>query len=313
MCASTLIKVSILCFYRRFTGSLTNQFVYWVWGTILFCIIYGVVFMFLILFTCTPFIGFFHIFDIAWRLQNELHCRNEGAMIVACAAISSVQDLLICLLPIFLVLNLQISRRQKVALCGIFGMGVVTCVCGIMRTYYATYVYYFTYDITWYAYSGWIWTIIEVQLGVICASAPAMKVFFKRYLGVMSSRGDYSRNASGKSPVDSLPRTGGYQARNLKRSHASTSRTLVIGRSAHDSDVPLDGIKVSQGLDISVEERDDLSQKSFASTSNLTALPTSDHAGGKGDWRNFRDALVPGSRGESRSTSSEKDLERGLG
>ena len=33
-----------------------------------------------------------------------------------------------------------------------------------MRTYYAIYVYFFTYDITWYAYYGWVWTAIESDL-----------------------------------------------------------------------------------------------------------------------------------------------------
>lgn len=158
MLSTTLIKVSILCFYRRITGSLKNYLVYWVWGTMAFCIGYGILFTFLIIFTCTPVVGFFHIFDVAWLIKNPVHCRDEGAIIVACAVISSVQDLIICVLPMALVWQLQISSRQKIALCGIFGMGMVTCVCGIMRTYYATYVYYFTYDITWVAYHGWIWT-----------------------------------------------------------------------------------------------------------------------------------------------------------
>jgi hypothetical protein len=45
------------------------------------------------------------------------------------------------MLPIFLIWNVRISRRQKVGLCCIFGIGLITCVCGILRTYYATYVY----------------------------------------------------------------------------------------------------------------------------------------------------------------------------
>ena len=125
MLCTTLIKISILCFYRRITASLTIQFVYWVWGSIVFCIVYGITFIFLIAFTCSPAIGFFHVFDLSWRLQNELTCRDEGAVIVAVAAISTVQDLIIALLPIFLIWKLQIPKTQKLALCGIFGLGLV--------------------------------------------------------------------------------------------------------------------------------------------------------------------------------------------
>jgi hypothetical protein len=87
-------------------------------------------------------VGFFRLFDIAWRLQNELTCRNEGALIVACAAISSVQDFIICMLPILLIWNLKIGKRQKMGLCAIFGLGMITCICGILRTFYATKLYY---------------------------------------------------------------------------------------------------------------------------------------------------------------------------
>lgn len=140
--STTLIKISILCFYRRITGSLQNAFVKWVWGAIISTAIYGIVFSFLILFTCTPVIGYFHLFDLKWRMKNEVSCRDEGAIVVACAIISTIQDLVITLLPVFLVWNLRMPKRQKAALCGIFGLGVITSVCGMLRTYYATYVYY---------------------------------------------------------------------------------------------------------------------------------------------------------------------------
>jgi hypothetical protein len=139
--STTLIKISILCFYQRLSGSLKTVFVYGVWAAIASCVVYGVIYTFLLIFTCNPVIGNFRLFDLAWRLENELTCLDEGAIIVSCAVISTIQDLVICLLPVFLVWNLKIHRRQKAALIAIFALGLVTCVCGIMRTYYATFVY----------------------------------------------------------------------------------------------------------------------------------------------------------------------------
>ncbi|KAF2827810.1 hypothetical protein CC86DRAFT_264124, partial [Ophiobolus disseminans] len=295
--STTLIKISILCFYRRLTGSLKNGFVSWVWGAIISCVLYGVIFTFLILFTCTPVVGYFHLFDKAWRAKNELSCRNEGAIVVACAIISTLQDLVICLLPVFLVWNLKMSKRQKAALCGIFGLGMVTSVCGILRTYYATYVYFYTYDITWYAYPGWVWTALEADLGMICASAPALKVFFKRYFSVSNSNGGYTRSGSNHGQIQMSSRTPGRPQ--LTTFSATASRVRPEDRD--DSDLPFAGIKVSQGLDVHVEERDDMSQKSFASTRNLTALPKSDKEAwnGSSDWkqgcRTVCAALKPGS------------------
>ncbi|KAF2622507.1 hypothetical protein BU25DRAFT_209873 [Macroventuria anomochaeta] len=313
MICTTLIKISILCFYRRITASLTITFVYWVWGSIAFCVIYGVTFIFLIALTCTPAHGFFHIFDIAWRFQNELTCRDEGAVIVAVAAISTVQDFIIALLPVFLIWKLQIPRTQKLALCGIFGLGLVTCVCGILRTYYATYVYYYTYDITWYAYYGWIWTALEADLAVICASAPALKIFFRCYFSLTISRSDYAKSGSG-SRKTSAPLSSTAKSRG-KGSTFSASRITAGG--TYDDEVPMNSIKVSQGLDVHIDERDDVSQKSFASTGNLTALPMPQESGWQGpsQWiqgcRTVCAALRPSSRGSSQTRSFERDVEIG--
>jgi hypothetical protein len=65
--STTLIKISILCFYRRLSGSLKTAFVYGVWAAIVSCVIYVVVWTFLLIFTCNPIMGFFHLFDLAWR------------------------------------------------------------------------------------------------------------------------------------------------------------------------------------------------------------------------------------------------------
>ncbi|EMD94642.1 hypothetical protein COCC4DRAFT_147404 [Bipolaris maydis ATCC 48331] len=316
MISTSLIKVSILCFYRRITGRLTHQFVYWVYATIAFCVIYGVVFTFVILFTCTPIEGFWRYFDIAWRIQNKLVCRDEGAIIVACAAISSVQDFIICLLPVLLIWNLQISKRQKLALCGIFGMGLITCFCGLMRTYYATKLYYFTYDITWIAYYGWIWTNLEAQLAVICASAPSLKVFFNRYLTQYTSRDGYTGNLSRGNP----PEVASKLASNAfvsKQSQFSSHKSQIRGGDATSSEeIPLDGIHVNHKLQISIEERDDSSYKSFESTKALTELPPSHQVWrDRIEWaescRNVCAAFRPGSMGNPGIRSREGDIEAG--
>ncbi|KAH3994720.1 hypothetical protein HBH70_115880 [Parastagonospora nodorum] len=307
LASTTLIKISILCFYRRITGSLKTAFVYSIWVMIAFCAIYAIIFGFLLVFTCDPVVGTFHLFDLAWRFKNPVTCRDEGAIVVACAIVGTFQDLVICLLPIFLVWNLKMPKRTKIALCGIFAIGLVTCVCGILRTYYATYVYYYTFDITWYAYYGWIWTALEADLGVICASAPALKVFFKRYFSMTNSTSGaygYGRSTINKSS-NLLSRSRG------KPSFSGHSAMASRADTSDDPDaLPLQGIKVSQGLDVHVEQRDDVSQKSFASTRNLTS------SDGKSlnSWvqrSTICAAFKPGSQNDSRSPARDRDIERG--
>lgn len=128
MVASTLIKVSILFLYRRLAGSLTNKFVYAVWACMAFCIASFVAFLLAVFFICSP--------------TDRDGCDDEGIVLVTATSVSTVQDLIISFLPVFLIRNLQMPRRQKLALGGIFGLGLLTTVCGIMRTYYLITVYY---------------------------------------------------------------------------------------------------------------------------------------------------------------------------
>ena len=98
-----------------------------------------------------------------------------------------------------------------------------------------------------------------------------------------------------------------------KMSHGLSGNSSTRSQTG-DADVPLGGITVSQDLKIQVEERDDLSQKSFASTKNLTALPNAEQNDGKrkSEWiEGCRTVCAALSRDASRSRSTEKDLERG--
>lgn len=124
--ATTFIKVSILCFYRRLTnGSISKAFLYWVWASIVFVVCSATIFTFVIIFSYSPVEGYWHLHDPSWMLHNTLSSLDEAAAIVAVTVIGTFQDLLICALPIILVWNLQIERRQKAALIGIFGLGLM--------------------------------------------------------------------------------------------------------------------------------------------------------------------------------------------
>jgi hypothetical protein len=63
------------------------------------------------------------------------------------------------------------------------------CICGVLRIYYSVRVYFWTYDMTWESYWAWVWLICETHIGVICASAPALKLLFKKVLQVSTING----------------------------------------------------------------------------------------------------------------------------
>lgn len=53
--------------------------------------------------------------------------------------------------------------------------------CGVARTYYL-WKSINTYDTSWTGFELAAWSIVECQLGIICACAPSLRAFFRRYL-----------------------------------------------------------------------------------------------------------------------------------
>ena len=136
-----------------------------------------------------------------------------------------------------------------------------------MRAYYATYVYYYTYDITWYAWYGWIWTTLESHLAVICASAPALKGFFSRYFSPSTTHSGTYDYASKQSSSGRKPGYGKMSPGN------SLSTSHVEAGGWESESVPMGHIKVSTITNIVDDKDETASQGSNSSTRKLTMIP----------------------------------------
>ncbi|KAF2419050.1 hypothetical protein EJ08DRAFT_44817 [Tothia fuscella] len=186
-----LTKISILLFYRRLTaGTIGKAFQWTVHLAIASVLAYFVVFHLTLFLCCRPLFSSWKQGDFAWLLANRetFTCWDEGKILVATAVVSAIQDFVACGLPMILFWKLHISKRQKIVLGGIFALGGFLCVCSVIRTYYIWKVYNATYDMTWEGRPAWMWLSIEANVAVMCASAPALKVFFKHSLAGPTTR-----------------------------------------------------------------------------------------------------------------------------
>jgi hypothetical protein len=97
------------------------------------------------------------------------------------------------------------------------------CICSILRIWYIVRLYYRTYDVTWDAQPAWLWLIVEANLAVICASAPALKVFFKHTVDSPSSSycmqhtpyGKQSKLSSKNSESSTIEEGGGERSEKI--------------------------------------------------------------------------------------------------
>lgn len=298
---ATLIKLSVLTFDRRLgVNKVTPKFLLAVRFAIFMVLFYCLVWTVLCFRQCTPFEAYWEQFNIPWRLEGHpFTCLDEGANTLSNTVFSTLCDFIAFLLPLSLLWRLQISKKQKLALGGVFSVGLLVCVVGIVRIVYITRLYYFTYDATWEAYHVYGATAFELLLATICASAPALKIFFRGLRGRdIGGEGNNNNNSSGNSNSNSNSKPDSK----LKSASRARSRPLFDeeaagGKELEELEMDKNGAKVRQ-----MEE--DIVWNEMKRSSTNTSSPTSP----SGEYERLDYADADGGHG---SRASRSPLRRG--
>ncbi|KIW47200.1 uncharacterized protein PV06_02794 [Exophiala oligosperma] len=191
--AISLIKVSVLLFYRRLSVKFSKAFLIATWIGIVYNILYFLAFGLALLLLCHPLHAYWKSFNPVWAATHKYHCVSEGSTLPASSALSVLGDLYSTLLPMVLVYNLDLPSRQKIALYVLFAFGFMAVAAGTIRTVLLYNLLNVDYDFTWELYVTWIWGVIELYLALFAASAPGLKPFFRRFF--MDSINSIARNS----------------------------------------------------------------------------------------------------------------------
>jgi len=114
-----LLKLSMLFFFQRiFPGREVRQVI---WGTIVFNTLYGLVFVFVAIFQCSPVSFYWE----SWDGEHEGKCVNINALGWANAAISIVLDIWMLAIPLFQLAHLKLAWKKKVGVALMFGVGTL--------------------------------------------------------------------------------------------------------------------------------------------------------------------------------------------
>lgn len=124
---------------------------------------------------------------MTFNMNHDWSCADTRSLNPVSGVMSVVSDLYSVVLPMAMLRHFNISRRKKIALNAVFSLGLLVVAAGSVRTYYLTMLGDH-HDITWLGFDIFIWADLEVQLAIICASAPALRVLFRRYLNDPISR-----------------------------------------------------------------------------------------------------------------------------
>ncbi|KAI0167951.1 hypothetical protein BJ166DRAFT_244331 [Pestalotiopsis sp. NC0098] len=135
------------------------------------------IFIVVVIFQCSPISAYWTI-----GLASK-KCINEEAHLLAAGIINTVTEFIVVFLPMSTVLKLSLPKRQRAIVLGLFATGFLACGAGIARIIY-TWLSTSSpdHDTVWNAWAVRLVSGIELYLGIICASIPAIKPFFATYL-----------------------------------------------------------------------------------------------------------------------------------
>ncbi|OLN81844.1 hypothetical protein CCHL11_06972 [Colletotrichum chlorophyti] len=211
----TLLKMSILFFYMNIfrQSGIKNL----IWGTVAFNAVFGTVFVFLATFQCSP-ISFY------WTKWDEEHigfCMDINGIAWANAGLSICLDLWMLGLPLSQVRSLKLHWKKKIGVALMFCVGTFVTVVSILRL--QTLVAFATsHNPTWDQFAVAAWSTVEINVGIMCACMPSMRVilvhFFPKFLATTQrststpARYKYYYHSSQKSGGRSRSRTLGNEA-----------------------------------------------------------------------------------------------------
>lgn len=181
-------KVSVLLFYRRLVAGTYD--VRWNWAVlaaITFTAAYTLAFMLALIFNCNPTQAYWKAFDLSWIEHHKYTCADTTAINVLAGICAAASDLYSVILPLIMTKQVGLPRPQRIALNALFSLGLLVVGASAVRTYYLFEVGRQS-DVSWYIFDVFVWSQLELQLGIMCASAPALRVFFRRYLSGAVSR-----------------------------------------------------------------------------------------------------------------------------
>ncbi|KAI3339255.1 hypothetical protein F4824DRAFT_488092 [Ustulina deusta] len=161
------IKSSIILTYQRF--AIWATFKRLCVGTNILLVTFYVVCIATTLLQCTPL-------EKAWDVTRALpgRCINTTAFFYFTSSFNILTDAWILLLPIPTLHSLKISRHSRYGLYGIFGIGAFATAMSCVRLY-SIHIYTLAEDPFKDGVLVNLWSMVEVNVAIVCASIPALK------------------------------------------------------------------------------------------------------------------------------------------
>jgi hypothetical protein len=222
-------------FYRRLVAGTFSTTLKWaLWVSIGSVLIYTIALSIFMFNMCYPLEADWMQYDPTY--PRTYRCQSQSSLdgsAVAGGVLSVITDFISVTLPAILLYNIRLTKRQRLGMMFVFGLGYLyapapstrvktntrpsTVVAGILRTIYLAQLQRSSDDDkTWIGFNTVAAGIAEGNIGIVCACAPSLHHYFKHFFG--SATSTFSSRADGSAGLPS------FVARSTaSRSHAEPS------------------------------------------------------------------------------------------
>jgi fucose permease len=148
------------------------------WITFAVINIAGLVLTFLNVFQCIP---------VSDAFASDGRCIPLIKLYLASAPVNIITDIAVLVLPIPALTSMHLPRKQKTILIATFGLWIYVIATDIIRIHYlqqsseggsnatTSYALGDEVDFPWYASLSFMWSVVEVNVGIICACIPTIR------------------------------------------------------------------------------------------------------------------------------------------
>ncbi|KAH6690622.1 fucose permease [Plectosphaerella plurivora] len=205
------MKTSILVFYLRLSKNTQKVLRYASWVTLVIVNLSGAVLTLINIFQCRPV-------SAAWQpLEANGSCVPLLIEFICTAPINIITNLVIVALPIPVLTGMRLPPRQKYILVFTFSLGIFVTVVDVVRIYYLQQAvssipsgvqtdakFGGTPNFAWNSSLSFMWSAVEVNVGMICACIPTLKPLIIKILPAMIIDPNGTRHSMSSAKDDSL-------------------------------------------------------------------------------------------------------------
>ncbi|KAH7016348.1 uncharacterized protein B0I36DRAFT_254266 [Microdochium trichocladiopsis] len=186
----TCVKLSVLILYHQVDPEMVFRF----------CLCVAV-------FTVVPTLVYTGLFiDRCNPLKGDITCVNNIGF--AQTGTSIMTDLFIIAMPIYMTMRLNMPTRKKLTVGALLTLSSACVVFPLIRTAYIQ-AFVDDPDVTWSQCTMATWTILEINVGVICNSLAMLKPFVRHHMPGLARRLFGGSKNSGATPATVQTSTAG--------------------------------------------------------------------------------------------------------